>query len=68
MVVEVALQRVHRTARGAVHVKWINFINSLPLAGCKNLHFTGRRTCNYSLMTKVNRKLRPYSTSHAQMP
>jgi len=35
MVDEVALQRVHRRARGAAHVKWINFINSFPLARCK---------------------------------
>jgi hypothetical protein len=44
MVDEVALLRVHRTARGAAHIKWINFINSLPPREMQNLPITDRKT------------------------
>jgi hypothetical protein len=44
MVDEVAMQRVHRRARGAAHVKWINFIISLPSREMQNFPITNCRT------------------------
>ena len=69
MVDEVALQRVYRRAHGAAHVKWINFIISLPSREMQNFPITGPLDLELQshIITRANRNLRPYSTSHAQM-